>query len=255
MNVNEYAIAVSGNGVMGRLAARQLESSAGSQPTAATAPDEFTLRFAGCMGPGDFNSLEAIPGPIHGIIDFSHPDFLPAIVRYVSCHPVPLVIATTGYSDEQVRQIHDLSKQVPVVFSSNFSPGIAILSRILREVSPLLSGWDVEIVEMHHNRKLDAPSGTALALADAIDGQNNLPRLAGRSGNGRRGQEIGFHSIRCGSVSGKHDVIFAGPDEILTFSHQAQDRSLFAHGAVLAMKFALRQEHPGLFSMEDVLFG
>ncbi len=243
--MREYSIAVSGNGVMGQLVRQQL---------AKDSTADFPLRCAGCVGPGDFSSLLQIDDSIEGIIDFSHPDCLSAISDYVAVHPVPLVIATTGYSESQRQQIHRLSERVPVVFSANFSPGITILSRILREISPLLFDWDIEIVETHHNRKLDAPSGTALALADAIDGQGRLPRLTGRHGTGRRQREIGLHAIRCGSVSGKHDVIFASADEILTLSHEAHDRSLFAHGAVLAMKFVLRQKRPGLFSMEDVLF-
>lgn len=243
--MKEYSIAVSGNGVMGQLVRQQLEKDASSS---------HPLHCAGCVGTGGFDSLFSIPQPVEGIIDFSHPDCLSSIDAYIQAHPVPLVIATTGYNESQKKQIHRLSEQVPVVFSSNFSPGITILSRILRQISPLLEDWDVEIVEMHHNRKLDAPSGTALMLADAIDSQGQLPRLLGRRGAGKRQKEIGLHAIRCGSISGKHQVIFASFDEILSFSHEVHHRSLFACGAILAMRFALRQSKPGLFSMEDVLF-
>ena len=243
--MDEFSIAVSGNGVMGQLVKEQLQ---------AESPGSCRFQCAGCVGPGDFSSLFQIEAPIHGIIDFSHPDFLSGIAAYISVHPVPLVIATTGHNEEQLRQIHSLSQQVPVVFAANFSPGITILSRILRSISPLLSQWDVEIIEMHHNRKLDAPSGTALALADAVDPQHAMPRLTGRRGVSRRNGEIGLHAIRGGAVSGKHCVLFASANEILTFSHEAHSRSLFAQGAVLAMQFALRQTAPGLFSMEDVMF-
>lgn len=223
-------IAISGNGVMGQLVRKTLET-------------DSTLDFIGCVGPGDFPVLDALPASPDGIIDFSHPDCLSGIIDYVTAQAeagrrIPVVIATTGHSEAQIQQIHELSHVVPVVFSSNFSPGVTILTRLLKEFSPLMADWDIEIVETHHNRKLDAPSGTALTLAKALDRN-----------------DIGIHSVRGGDVRGIHEVMFFGPGETLTLKHEALDRGLFSAGAVKAMKFALAQEKPGLFGMGDVMFG
>lgn len=222
-------IAISGNGVMGQLVRKALET-------------DSTLDFIGCVGPGDFPVLDSLPASPDGIIDFSHPDCLSGIIDYVTAQAeagrrIPVVIATTGYSEAQIQQIHELSHMVPVVFSSNFSPGVTILTRLLKEFSPLMADWDIEIVETHHNRKLDAPSGTALTLAKALDRN-----------------DIGIHSLRGGDVRGIHEVMFFGPGETLTLKHEALDRGLFSAGAVKAMKFALAQEKPGLFGMGDVMF-
>lgn len=222
-------IAISGNGVMGQLVRKALET-------------DPTLDFIGCVGPGDFPVLDALPASPDGIIDFSHPDCLSGIIDYVTAQAeagrrIPVVIATTGHSEAQIQQIHELSHMVPVVFSSNFSPGVTILTRLLKEFSPLMADWDIEIVETHHNRKLDAPSGTALTLAKALDRN-----------------DIGIHSLRGGDVRGIHEVMFFGPGETLTLKHEALDRGLFSAGAVKAMKFALAQEKPELFGMGDVMF-
>ena len=222
-------IAISGNGVMGQLVRKALEA-------------DPSLQFGGCVGPGDFPVLSALPSILSGIIDFSHPDCLNGIYDYVleqaeAGHTIPVVIATTGYSEAQVNQIHELARRVPVVFSSNYSPGVTILTKLLRDLSPLMSDWDIEIVETHHNRKLDAPSGTALTLAKAL----NRP--------------VPMHSLRGGDVRGIHEIMFFGAGETLTLKHEALDRGLFAAGAVKAMKFALEQITPGLWTMEDVMFG
>ena len=222
-------IAISGNGVMGQLVRKALEA-------------DPSLQFGGCVGPGDFPALSALPSIPSGIIDFSHPDCLNGIYDYVleqteAGRTIPVVIATTGYSEAQVDQIHELARRVPVVLSSNYSPGVTILTRVLRELSPLMSEWDIEIVETHHNRKLDAPSGTALTLAKAL----NRP--------------VPMHSLRGGDVRGVHEIMLFGAGETLTLKHEALDRGLFAAGAVKAMKFALEQDVPGLWTMEDVMFG
>ena len=222
-------IAISGNGVMGQLVRKALEA-------------DSSLQFGGCVGPGDFPALSALPSIPSGIIDFSHPDCLNGIYDYIleqteAGRTIPVVIATTGYSEAQVDQIHELARRVPVVLSSNYSPGVTILTRVLRELSPLMSEWDIEIVETHHNRKLDAPSGTALTLAKAL----NRP--------------VPMHSLRGGDVRGVHEIMLFGAGETLTLKHEALDRGLFAAGAVKAMKFALEQDVPGLWTMEDVMFG
>ena len=238
-------IAVSGNGVMGQLVHKALET-------------ELTLSCIGCIEPKEtsLSELSTVPS---GIIDFSHPDCLTGIIEYVTAqyeagYRIPVVIATTGFTEQQKDQIKELSCLVPVVFSSNFSIGVTLLHRVLREFSPLLIDWDKEIVEMHHNRKVDAPSGTALSLAHSLDPQGILTPIYGRGGSApRKFNEIGIHAVRGGSICGNHDVIFAGPSEVLTFRHEALDRSIFAHGAIRAMKFALVQTEPRLYTMEDVM--
>ena len=245
------SIAVSGNGVMGQLVRKALES-------------DPELSCHGCIGPVsntpagllDSPSLSALPEPPAGIIDFSHPDCLSGLIDYVEAQlesdqteasqvkagcRIPVVIATTGYSDTQVAQIRELARRVPVVFSSNFSPGVTILTRVLRELAPLMADWDIEIVEKHHKRKLDAPSGTALTLANTIT--DVLPD-----------RPIPIHAVRGGDIRGVHEVMFMGNGENLTLTHEALDRSLFAAGAIRAMKFALKQNEPGLWTMEDVIF-
>ena len=222
-------IAISGNGVMGQLVRKALEN-------------DPVLQFGGCIGPGDISSLSELPSIPGGLIDFSHPDCLNGIYDYVlkqaeTGHTIPVVIATTGYSPSQIEQIHQLARRVPVVFSSNFSPGVTILTRLLRNLSPLMADWDIEIVETHHKRKLDAPSGTALTLAKAL----NRP--------------VPMHSLRGGDVRGVHEIMFFGSGETLTLKHEALDRGLFAAGAIKAIKFALEQKTPGLWTMEDVMFG
>lgn len=248
------AITVSGNGVMGQLVRKALEA-------------DPTLSFLGCIGPStntppgliDYLSFSSLPSVPSGIIDFSHPDCLVEIIEYVMTQlepgenkpgrRIPVVIATTGYSPDQIDQIHQLASRVPVVFSSNFSPGVTILTRILRELAPLMADWDVDIVEKHHRRKVDAPSGTALTLAKTL----NRPLIYGRHGYSPRKDEIGIHAVRGGDIRGVHEVIFMGNGETLTLTHEALDRGLFAAGAVKAMKFALEQDGPGLWNMEDVL--
>ena len=247
-------IAISGNGVMGQLVRKALET-------------DPILSFLGCIGPStntpsglmDYPSLSKLPAVPSGIIDFSHPDCLVDIIEYVLTQlesdgnepgrRIPVVIATTGYSPDQIDQIHQLSRHVPVVFSSNFSPGVTILTRILQELAPLMADWDVDIVEKHHRRKLDAPSGTALTLAKAL----NRPLIYGRQGHSPRKDEIAIHAVRGGDIRGVHEVIFMGNGETLTLAHEALDRGLFAAGAVKAMKFALEQDGPGLWNMEDVI--
>lgn len=144
---------------------------------------------------------------------------------------------------------------MPVVYTSNFSLGITIFQQILKQITPVLrDAFDIEMIEKHHNRKLDAPSGTAKMLLAAIEEGKEYKKVYGREGFGKRGEEIGIHSIRAGSIAGEHTVLFAGEDEILEITHRAGSNRIFANGAVLAALFAAGQK-PGLYNMSDVLFG
>ena len=155
----------------------------------------------------------------------------------------------------QLAEIDELAKVVPVVFSANYSLGVNVMKRVIAEITPILEdAFDIEIIEKHHNKKLDAPSGTAKMLLAAADGEGKYDHIFGREGNRKRGKEIGVHAIRAGSIAGEHTVIYAGEDEILEVKHTAGSKKIFASGALTAAAFA-KDAAAGLYSMEDVLFG
>lgn len=192
------------------------------------------------------------------IVDFSNPANLTGLLSYAVKRHIPIVLCTTGYSAEQVEEIKNASAKVPVFRSGNMSLGINLLINLVARASAVLGeSFDVEIVEKHHNRKVDAPSGTALMLADAA--ANALPYSAKyvyerHSVRQKRDKsEIGISSIRGGTIVGEHEVIFAGPDEVVTLSHSAQSRDVFAQGAVTAARFMAGVKKPGYYTMDDVL--
>ncbi len=187
------------------------------------------------------------------VIDFSHPANLKMIIKGMDKYPLPLIMATTGFTDEEIEKIRDLSKIVPIIFASNFSVGIALMNRIAKEMMNVLGdSFDVEIIEKHHNRKIDSPSGTARTLVDAIDPQKEFARKHGREGMGKRAKEIGIHSIRGGTIAGEHTVIFAGENEVLELTHRAESNLVFAKGALRAVRF-IAGKRPGLYNMDHVL--
>lgn len=192
------------------------------------------------------------------IIDFASAKAIDKLLDYVETRKIPVVLCTTGLSEEQLAIVEEVSKKVAVLKSANMSLGINTLFKVLKSVSPLLAeaGFDIEIVEKHHHFKVDAPSGTALALGDAINeslpekyeykfdrSQDRIPRPK---------NEIGFSSVRGGTIVGEHDVIFAGEDEVITFSHTAYSKSVFAKGAVEAAKF-LKGQPAGHYTMKEVI--
>ena len=191
------------------------------------------------------------------VIDFSNPSALEAELNYVTAHNLPLVLCTTGLSAEQIAAVNQAARQVPIFFSSNMSLGVAVLSALTKKAAAVLGDtFDIEIVEMHHNQKLDAPSGTALMLADAAkaglsyEPEYTYDRHTRRQK--RQKQEIGIASLRGGTVVGEHSVYFAGEQEVITLSHSAGSRSVFASGAVTAAAFIVGKA-PKLYSMEDIL--
>ena len=191
------------------------------------------------------------------IIDFSHPSVLDDMLSYAVANSVPCVICTTGYSQEQIAQIKQASETIAVFYSGNMSLGINLLIALAKQATKVLGGsFDIEIVEKHHNLKVDAPSGTALMLADAVSGtleheaQYVYDRHAYRK---KRSQnEIGIHSVRGGTIVGEHEVIFAGHDEVVTLTHQAQSKEVFAVGAVNAAAF-LANQPAGMYDMGKML--
>lgn len=191
------------------------------------------------------------------IIDFSHPSALSDLLSYCKMNCVPAVIATTGYTDEERAEITAASAQIPVFFTFNMSLGINLLAELAKKAAQVLGGqFDIEIVEKHHNQKKDAPSGTAIMLAEAINeelgNKNHYVYDRHSVRKPRDKDEIGLHSVRGGTIVGEHDIIFAGHDEVITLSHSAQSREVFAAGAVNAAVF-LSGKSAGLYAMSDLI--
>ncbi len=191
------------------------------------------------------------------IVDFSTAAATDELLSYCLEKKLPCVLCTTGLSEEQLERVEEASKQIAILRSANMSLGINLICSLLSEISPLLTseGFDVEILEKHHARKLDAPSGTALAMAEAVNSSLEKPYDMVMDRSERRQTrpkaEIGISSIRGGTIVGEHDVIFAGEDEIITLSHTASSRRVFARGAIAAAKF-LAGKAPGMYSMRDL---
>ena len=164
------------------------------------------------------------------------------------------MVATTGHTPEELSAIRDAAKQIPVFHSGNMSLGIALLAQLVRQATAVFPDADVEIVESHHNQKLDVPSGTALMLARAVqDARPEAQMLVGRHENGKRTkEEIGIHSIRMGNTVGIHEVIINTGTQVITLKHEAQDRALFAEGALAAAEFLISQA-PGLYNMDNIV--
>ncbi len=191
------------------------------------------------------------------IIDFSHPSALAGVLAYAKAHRLPTVIATTGLSAEQIVEVHAAADTVPMFFTANMSLGINLLSELIQKAATILGNdFDVEIVEKHHNRKVDAPSGTALMLADAVSAALPYePEYVYDRHSVRRPRdkkEIGISAIRGGTIVGEHDVIFAGRDEIITLSHTAMSKEVFAVGAINAALFMVGKS-AGHYTMKDLI--
>ncbi len=204
-----------------------------------------------------FDALPDCSGAV--IVDFSRPEALPSLLAYAVKNHLPVVLATTGYTPEQEQEVDQAARQIPVFRSANMSVGVALLRHLCQEAAKVLGEtFDVEIVEAHHNRKVDAPSGTALLLFDAIKNAYDEPRYAqlGRGGRNckRQHNEIGIHALRGGTVTGEHEVCFFGPAERIRLSHSAEDRSVFASGALKAAAY-LQGKAPGRYTMEDLVAG
>ena len=191
------------------------------------------------------------------IVDFTNPILLNDLLAFAVNKAMPVVIATTGYDESQKKQIEEASKKTPVFFTYNMSLGINLLANLAKKaVSVLGDGFDIEIVEKHHNQKIDAPSGTALMLADAICGELDQPMKYEYDRHAKREKrtknEIGMHAIRGGTIVGEHEIIFAGRDEIITLSHSARSKEVFAVGAVNAAVF-MKGKQPGMYDMSGLV--
>ena len=191
------------------------------------------------------------------IIDFSNPSALDNLLTYAISTKTPLVLATTGFSMQQIEKIESAAKQIPIFFTFNMSLGINLLTALSKKAAQVLgSDFDIEIIEKHHNQKLDAPSGTAIMLADSINQvygdtlQYEYDRHSKRMA--RPKNEIGIHSVRGGTIVGEHEVIFAGKDEVISLSHSASSRDVFACGAVRAAHFII-DKSAGLYDMNMLI--
>lgn len=215
--------------------------------------DKFGEKYADFPVYKDISEMTEKP---QVIIDFSHPSALDGLLGYALANGTALVIAATGYSEEQTASIKKASEQIPVFFTFNMSLGINLLSELAAIAAKVLVGYDIEIVEKHHNQKIDAPSGTALMLADSVSRLNGkkyeyvYDRHSVR--RKRTADEIGIHSVRGGTIVGEHEVIFAGRDEVITLSHSAASKEVFAVGAVNAAVF-LTGKAPGLYDMSALV--
>ena len=188
-------------------------------------------------------------------IDFSGVGAQKALAAYIRRTKTPLLSGTTGLTEPDFDVLRDLSKEVPVIWTANYSTGVAVLKKLLREYAPVLGDWDKEIIELHHNQKVDAPSGTAKQLLQAIDPEGTALVVHGREGmcGKRKENEIGVFSLRGGTVAGEHTVCFFGEDECLEFTHKAQSRRVFAAGAVRAAE-ALADKPAGFYTLEELIF-
>ena len=188
-------------------------------------------------------------------IDFSGVGALPHLLAYVKRTGTPLVSGTTGLTEPDFDALRETAEKVPVIWTANYSTGVAVLRRMLREYAQVLADWDKEIVEKHHNQKVDAPSGTAKLLLEALDPEGQALVVHGREGlcGKRKKEEIGVFSLRGGTVAGEHTVSFFGEDEVLEITHRAASRKIFAAGALRAAE-ALAAKPAGWYSLEELLF-
>lgn len=205
-----------------------------------------------------FGSIDACDDDVDVVIDFSNAAAADAVMEYCAKRHIPLVFCTTGLSEEQLQKLEDTAKQTAVLKSANMSLGINLLLKLLKDAAKVLApaGYDIEIVEKHHNQKLDAPSGTALALADSIneamDGSYVYTYDRSQVRRKREKKEIGISAVRGGTIVGEHEVLFAGLDEVIELKHTAYSRSVFGKGAVEAARF-LAGKPAGMYDMSDVI--
>ena len=241
------------NGKMGRMITEIVKNE--EDAVIAAGVDKFTGI------PNDYPVFEEIAQcdvDVDVVIDFSNAGAVDELLDYCVKKSLPVVLCTTGLSDEQLKKVDECSEKIAVLKSANMSMGINLLLKLLKDAAKVLApaGYDIELVEKHHNQKLDAPSGTALALADSINEAmgNEYEYVYDRSQvrKKRDAKEIGISAVRAGTIVGEHEVIFAGTDEVIEFKHTAYSRSVFAKGAVEAGKF-LAGQPAGIYDMGDVI--
>lgn len=199
-------------------------------------------------------SLYDFTGEADVVIDFSHHTSAPELIAWALAHKTAVIVATTGHDDAEKAQICAAGAEIPVFYAANMSIGIALLCELAKKTAAVFPDADIEIVEMHHNRKLDAPSGTALKIADAVrESRPGAPVVCGRSGMAKREKgEIGIASLRMGNLPGTHEVIVTTNNQAITLKHEVYDRALFADGALAAARFLVGKP-AGLYDVKDII--
>lgn len=202
-----------------------------------------------------YSSPDDFKGSADVIIDFSHPSSFDGILKYAVDTKTPIVFATTGLSDEQKAKMKEASAKTAIFYSANMSLGISVITALAKRAAEILGkDFDIEIIEKHHHRKLDAPSGTALAIAEELNENDDFELVYDRHSvrKARDPKEIGIHSVRGGTIVGEHTVLFAGNDEVIEIKHSANSREIFATGAIAAARF-LKGQPSGMYSMKDIV--
>lgn len=240
------------NGKMGQVISRLAEEDENCTIVAG-----FDINTESRNGYPVFATPSEFDGEADVVIDFSHPDSFSGIMNYCKAKKLPVIVCTTGLSNVQKNEMEAAAEDIPVFFSANMSLGINLLINLAKKAVNILGDkFDIEIVEKHHNQKIDAPSGTALAIADAIS--EEMPGGAEyvydrhTARRKRKSSEIGIHAVRGGTIVGEHSVIFAGNDEVIELNHSAASKEVFAVGAISAAKF-MAGKNPGMYNMDDLI--
>ena len=242
-------IVVGATGRMGQMLCGLIERTEGFTTVAKVSPE-----YVVDAGEHTYQKIAEVSEKADCIIDFSHHSLTAELCTYAKEKHLPLIIATTGQTAEEKEMINNTAKDTAVFFSANMSLGIAMMAKMVSQAAELFGQADIEIIESHHNQKLDVPSGTALLLANAIkEAKPDAEIIVGRHENGKRKpNEIGIHSLRLGTEVGMHEVILTTPSQSISFKHQAHSRELFADGALKAADFICNKDH-GLYTMNDIV--
>lgn len=213
------------------------------------------LAFAADRPETGYAPIDTYSGDADVIIDFSHHSATKSLCEYAVKRNLPVILCTTGQTDEETAIINETAKKIPVFRSGNMSVGIALLIELAKKTAAAMPEADIEIIESHHNRKEDAPSGTALMIADGIrEARGQVPYKMGRSGHDKRNPgEIGIHAVRAGNIVGIHEVLVCTDTQSITLKHEAYSRALFAEGAVAAAEYLSGIKEPGIYNMYDML--
>lgn len=237
------------SGAMGRVLTKCVNEDNDLQLVCGVSKDQLDVPFK------TYFKMSEVKESADVIIDFSHHCAIDDVLTYATKTKTPLVIATTGFNEDELKRIKEASAVTPIFHSSNMSLGVNVLVKLVKEAAKLLNGFDIEIIEKHHNKKLDSPSGTAVMIANGV--KEVLPEdecIYGRYGRSekRKPSEIGIHAIRGGTIVGEHTTIFAGHDEVVEIKHSAQSKDIFAKGSITAAKFLVNKE-AGYYNMNDIL--
>ena len=227
------------SGSMGKVLTKCVNEDSELQLVCGVSKDDLDVPFK------TYHKMSDVEESADVIIDFSHHSTIDDVLGYATKTKTPLVIATTGFNEDELGKIKEASSIIPIFHSSNMSLGVNVLVKLVKEAAKALNGFDIEIIEKHHNKKLDAPSGTAVMIANGI--KEVLPDtecIYGRYGRSekRSSNEVGIHAIRGGTIVGEHTAIFAGHDEVVEIKHTAQSKDIFAKGAIAAAKFLVNQK-------------